>query len=87
MVMEEKIDILIQYGKADLDERLNLFLEFPDLRRSFQGIELRDRAAQTAFQSSGRKHNKGRYSRRPSFIGRITDIETWCNLLRLFPVS
>jgi hypothetical protein len=82
MGMEEKIDILMQYGKADLNERLNLFLKFPDLRRSFQEIGLRDRAAQTVSPSLAGKHYKGKCSQLPSFIGRIINIETWYKLLR-----
>jgi len=82
--MKEKIEILMQYGKADLDERLNLFLGFPNLRWSFQEMELRDRAAQTESQPSDGKHKKGKYSRLPLFIGRIVGIETWYKLMRPF---
>ena len=30
--MEREIDILIQYGEADINKKLHLFLQFPDLR-------------------------------------------------------
>ena len=39
MTVEQEIDILIQYGEADMSKRLHLFLQFPDLRRAFQEIE------------------------------------------------
>jgi hypothetical protein len=72
--MGEEIEILIQYGKADLDERLNLFLEFPDLRSAFQQIELKDLAAQRTSTSLAKEHKKGRCSGFLSFLGRIIGI-------------
>jgi hypothetical protein len=84
--MEEKIEILIQYGKADLDERLNLFLRFPDLRWAFQEMELKDLVAQRASKSLGEQNKKGKWFRLLSFIGRITDMETRYKLLRPFEV-
>jgi hypothetical protein len=44
--MEQEIDILIQYGEADINKKLHLFLQFPDLRGAFQEIERKDLAAQ-----------------------------------------
>ena len=49
--MERKIDILIQYGKADMGKRLHLFLQFPDLRRGFQEIERKESTAQSGSRS------------------------------------
>jgi len=72
--MEEKIEILMQYGKADLDERLNLFLGFPDLRRAFQAVELKDVVAQRASKSLGEQNKNGNWFQLLSFIGRITGI-------------
>jgi hypothetical protein len=46
-VMEQEIDILVQYGEADINKKLHLFLQFPDLRRAFQEIERKNAAAQT----------------------------------------
>jgi len=48
--MEQEIDILIQYGEADINKKLHLFLQFPDLRSGFQGIERKDLAFQTGFR-------------------------------------
>ncbi len=45
--MKQKLDILIAYGEADINERLHLFLQFPDLRNAFQEIERKNAAAQT----------------------------------------
>jgi hypothetical protein len=82
--MEQEIEILMQYEKADFNKRLHLFLEFPDLRRSFQEMELKDLVAQKASKSLGEHNKKGRWFQLLSFI--VTGIETCCNLLRLFPV-
>ena len=41
-----KGDILQQYTEARINERLHLFLQFPDLRRSFQEIDRKDLAFQ-----------------------------------------
>ena len=43
--MKEEIDILTRYREADENERLYLFLQFPDLRISFQEIDLEEYAA------------------------------------------
>ena len=84
--MEQEIEVLLKYEEADFNKRLHLFLEFPDLRRAFQEIDLKDLAVQRVFRSLSGQRNKGKHSRLLSFLGRITDIETWCNLLRPFPV-
>lgn len=66
--MEQKMDTLIQYGKADRGKRLHLFLQFPDLRRGFQEIERKQLAAQTGSRSFLEKHNACRFSRNQSFL-------------------
>jgi len=43
--MKEEIEIEARYRKADADERLYLFLQFPELRISFQEIDLEEYAA------------------------------------------
>jgi hypothetical protein len=50
--MEQEINILIQYGEADINKKLHLFLQFPDLRSGFQKIERKNLAFQTGFKSS-----------------------------------
>jgi len=45
-------DILQQYTEARINERLHLFLQFPDLRRSFQEIDRKDLAFQRTPTSS-----------------------------------
>jgi hypothetical protein len=45
--MEQEIDILIEYGEADINKKLHLFLQFPDWRNAFQEIERKNAAAQT----------------------------------------
>ena len=47
-----KGDILQQYTEARINERLHLFLQFPDLRRSFQEIDRKDLAFQRTATSS-----------------------------------
>ncbi len=59
--MDKKIEILKQYAESDVNKRLLLFLEFPDLRKAFQDIERKD-LSQTGFKSFCEKHNKGKYS-------------------------
>jgi len=63
--MEQEMEILIRYGEADFNERLHLFLQFPELRGAFQEIEFKNLAAQMAFRSLGRQPNKGKRSRLP----------------------
>ena len=50
--MKQEIDILIQYGEADINKKLHLFLQFPDLRSGFHEIERKHLAFQTGFKSS-----------------------------------
>ena len=45
-------EILRQYTEARIDERLHLFLQFPDLRRSFQEIDRKDLAFHRTSTSS-----------------------------------
>jgi hypothetical protein len=61
MTVEQEIDILIQYGEADMSKRLHLFLQFPDLRRGFQEIERKHLAVRTGSPSL-RGEYKGKYS-------------------------
>jgi hypothetical protein len=52
-------EILRQYTEARINERLHLFLQFPDLRRSFQEIDRKDLAFQKASISlRGEEHTK-----------------------------
>ena len=44
--MKEEIEIVARYRRADADERLYIFLQFPDLRIFFQEIDLEEYAAQ-----------------------------------------
>jgi hypothetical protein len=60
MTMEQEIDILIQYGEADMSKRLDLFLRFPDLRRGFQEIERKYLVVRTE-STSLRRECKGKY--------------------------
>jgi hypothetical protein len=55
-------EILKQYTEARINERLHLFLQFPDLRRSFQEIDRKDLAFQKAPMSLREEHNKAKYS-------------------------
>jgi hypothetical protein len=55
-------EILRQYTEARINERLHLFLQFPDLRRSFQEIDRKDFAFHEVSPSLREKHNKARYS-------------------------
>ena len=85
--MEQEIEILIRYGEAGMNKRLNLFLQFPDLRWAFQEIEHKDLAAQMASRSLSEQHNKGKCPRLLSLLGRIIGIETDFHLLRTSPVN
>jgi hypothetical protein len=42
--MKEEIDFLTRYREADENERLHLFLQYPELRISFQEIDLEEYA-------------------------------------------
>lgn len=55
-------EILKQYTEAGINERLHLFLQFPDLRRSFQEIDRKDLAYHKASISLREEHNKAKYS-------------------------
>jgi len=55
-------EILKQYTGACTNERLHLFLQFPDLRRFFQEIDRKDLAYHKASKSLREEHNKAKYS-------------------------
>ena len=55
-------EILRQYTEARVNERLHLFLQFPDLRRSFQEIDRKDLAYHKASISLREGHNKAKDS-------------------------
>ena len=42
IVMKEEIEIVARYRRADENERLYLFLQYPELRISFQEIDLEE---------------------------------------------
>jgi hypothetical protein len=79
-------EILRQYTEARINERLHLFLEFPDLRRSFQEIDLKELAFQKAPMSLREEHNKAKYSLHLSLLRglghRIIEIRILKNLLK-----
>jgi hypothetical protein len=80
MIVEEEIEILIQYGEADTNRRLHFFLEFPDLRSSFQEIERKDLTAQIASRSLCGRHNKGNRSQLLTLLSRIMEIRVLKNI-------
>jgi hypothetical protein len=84
--MQQEIDILIQYGKADMGKRLHLFLQFPDLRSGFQEIERNGLAAQLGSTSLREEHIKEKCARSVILLGatyrRITKTKTLKHLLR-----
>jgi len=55
-------EILRQYTEARIKERLHLFLQFPDLKRSFQEIDRKDLACHKTSISLREEHNKTKYS-------------------------
>jgi hypothetical protein len=55
-------EILRQYTEAGINERLHLFLQFPDLRRSFQEIDRKDLAFQKVSTSLREEHDNAKYS-------------------------
>ena len=71
--MKKDEEVLTQYTQADFSKRLHMFLQFPDLRDSFQEIDLKDSAAQKAF--STKVHNKRKCSWLLSFLSRVTEIK------------
>ncbi len=71
--MKKKMETLIQYTQADSFMRMHMFLQFPDLRDSFQEIDRRDLAVQKA--SSTKEHHKRKCSWLLSFLGRMSEIK------------
>jgi len=67
--MEQKIDILIQYGKVDINTKLHLFLQFPDLRSCFQEIERKELAARLGSTSLREEHIKEKCARSVALLG------------------
>ncbi len=55
-------EILKRYTKARIGERLHLFLQFPDLRGSFQEIDREDLAYPKVSPRSREEHDKAKYS-------------------------
>ena len=84
--MQQEIDILIQYREADINTKLHLFLQFPDLRSGFQEIDRRHLAAQTEFGSLREEHIEEKCARSVSVLRaayrRIMEIKTLKNFLR-----
>jgi len=55
-------EILKRYTEARINERLHLFLQFPDLRESFQEIDRKNLAYHKVSRSSREEHDKAKYS-------------------------
>jgi len=55
-------EILKRYTEARIGERLHLFLQFPDLRESFQEIDRKDLAYHKVSLSLREEHDKAKYS-------------------------
>ena len=55
-------EILKRYTEARIGERLHLFLQFPDLRESFQEIDRKDLAYRNVSRSLREEHDKAKYS-------------------------
>ena len=70
---EERGEMLVQYVQADSFMRMHLFLQFPDLRHSFQEIDRKDLAAQKA--SSSKEHHERKCSWLLSFLSRMSKIK------------
>jgi hypothetical protein len=89
--MEQEIDILIEYGEADMNKRLHFFLQFPDLRKGFQEIERKELSPQLESASLREEHIKEKCARSPSFLGgayrRIMEIRNSKNCLRSLRAS
>jgi hypothetical protein len=79
-------EILNQYAEARINERLHLFLQFPDLRRSFQEIDRKDLAYHKTSISLREEHNKAKYPLHLLLLRgvyhRIIEIRTLKNLLK-----
>jgi hypothetical protein len=71
--MKKEVEMLIQYTQADYIKRMHMFLQYPDLRGSFQEIDRKDLAAQKA--SSTQQHNRRKCSWLLSFLSRIIEIK------------
>jgi len=54
-------EILKRYTEARIGERLHLFLQFPDLRGSFQEIDRKDLAYPKVSSSLREEHSKSKY--------------------------
>jgi len=65
-------EIYSRYRKADFTDRLNIYLQFPDLRNAFIEIDQKDRRPtffeDTKSPSKGLNRIKGWISRRFSFL-------------------
>ena len=79
-------EILKRYTEARIGERLHLFLQFPDLRRSFQEIDRKDLAYHKVSPSLREEHDKAKYSLHfllfRKACHRITEIRILKNLLK-----
>ena len=64
-------EILKRYTEARINERLHLFLQFPDLRRSFQEIDRKDLASQKASISLREERDKAKCSLHFSLLRRF----------------
>jgi hypothetical protein len=79
-------EILKRYTEARIGERLHLFLQFRDLRESFQEIDRQDLACPKVSPSLREEHDKAKYSlpllRRRGAYQRIIGIGILKNLLK-----
>lgn len=79
-------EILNRYIEARTGERLHLFLQFPDLRESFQEIDRKDLASPEVSPSLCEEHDKAKYSlpllRLSGAYQRIIEIGILKNLLK-----
>jgi hypothetical protein len=77
-------EILKRYAEARIGQRLHLFLQFPDLRESFQEIDRKDLAYHKV--SLGEEHDRAKYSLPLSLLRgachRIIEIGILKNLLK-----
>jgi len=55
-------EIIRRYTEARIGERLHLFLQFPDLRESFQEIDCKDLVYHKVSRSLRKEHDKAKYS-------------------------
>ena len=79
-------EILKRYTEARIGERLHLFLQFPDLRESFQEIDSKELAHHKTSRSLRDEHNKAKYSLHfllfRTAYHRIIEIRVFKNLLK-----